>query len=95
MLGVRQGDKDDIGATNGFAGGNHFESLFLCDWYGLTALVKSNEDFQSAVFKVQRVGMSLGAEAKHGERFVLERVEIGIFVSVNFSRHLVLFRSLS
>ena len=42
---------------------------------------------QPAVLEVERVGVALRAEAEHGEGFVFEHAEIGVFVGIYFCRH--------
>ncbi len=68
---VRQGNKNNVGAANGFGRGDHLEPFFPRDPDGFAAFVKADDDPATAVFEVERVGMALGAKAEHGEGFVL------------------------
>ena len=63
---------------------DHFKALFLGDGNGLAAFVKADDDVEAAVLEVQRVGMALGAKAEHGERFIFQHAEIGVFVGIDF-----------
>ena len=64
------------------------ETLFLRDGNGLAAFVEADDDsLRPLSLEVQRVGVALRAEAEHGEGFVFQHAEIGVFVSVDFCRH--------
>ena len=84
LLGVGQGDHDDIGLLDALSGRDDFEALFLRDGNGLAALVKADDDLEAAVLEVKRVGVALRAEAKDRQCFVFEHAEIGVFVGIDF-----------
>ena len=88
MFGVGQRDEDDVGALHGFGGVEDFKAFFLRDGDGFAAFVKADDDVAAAFFEVERVGVALGAEAEHGEGFAFENVQVGVFVGVDFCRHL-------
>ena len=80
-------DEHDVRTTNGFSGLVDLETFFLGRGCGLRALVQAHDDVKSAVAEIHRVGVSLGTEAENGKGFVLKNAEIGVLVSVDFSRH--------
>ena len=84
LLGVGQRDHDDVGLPHGFCGGDNLKTLFLRDGNGFAAFVKSDDDRKAAVFEVERVGVTLRAEAEDRQRFVLQHAEVGVFVGIDF-----------
>ena len=70
----------DVGAAHGFARAHHFKSLGLGHGNGFAALIQADDDLAPAVLEVQGVGVALGAEAQHGQRFVLQMFQVGVFV---------------
>ena len=44
LLGVRQRNENDVGALDGFGGGDDFKAFFLGDGNGLAAFVKADDD---------------------------------------------------
>ena len=84
LLGIGQRDHDDVGAFDGFGGGDDFKAFFLRDGDGLAAFVKADEDLKAAVLEVERVGVALRAEAEDRQRFVFQHAEVGVFVGINF-----------
>ena len=59
LLGIWQGDKDHIRPADRFGGGDDLKSLFLRYRDGFAAFVKADDDAQTAVLEVQRVGVAL------------------------------------
>jgi hypothetical protein len=71
LFGVRNGDENNIGTLHRFTGGVNFKTFFLRDRNRLAALVKADDHLATALLKVERMGMALGAEAENGEGFIL------------------------
>jgi len=53
----------------------------------LETRIEADDHPATAVLQVESVGMALRPVAEHGERFVGEHAEVGVFVSVYFGRH--------
>ncbi len=70
LLGVGQCDHDHIGAFDGFRGADDFKAFFLRHRNGLAAVVKADDDLETAVLEVERVRVALRAEAEHRQGFV-------------------------
>ena len=70
LFGVGQRDHDDVGALDGFGGGDDFKSFFLRDGNGFAAFVKADDDCKAAVFEIERVGVALRARAEDRQRFI-------------------------
>ena len=62
-LEVRDSHKDDVRRTNRLGSGKNFKAVFFCDGNGLTAFVKTDGDFDAAIFEVEGMGVALGAKA--------------------------------
>ena len=58
-FGVRSCDENDIRFLNRFGGVTDFETVFLGHRTRLRFCVKTDDDFASAVFEVESVGVSL------------------------------------
>ena len=84
---VRHSDKDHICELDGLSCIINLEPLLLGNGAALALGVKTNDDLDSALFEIEGVGVSLGAKADNGAGFILEELQIGIFVGVDFSGH--------
>src|SRR6185503_21126567 len=51
LLGVWQCDENDVSAADSFSRAHHFEASFFGDWDGFAAFIKSDDDFEAAVFE--------------------------------------------
>ena len=87
LLGVGDGDHNHLGAAHGLVGVEHFKAGLLRDFAALGFWIEADDDFATALFEVQRVGVALGAEAKNSKGLSLENFQVGVFVGVDFGRH--------
>ena len=95
LFGIRERDEDDIRAANSFGSGDDFKTSFLRDRDGFAAFVEANDDVETALFKVQRVGVALRAEAENSQCFVLKHAEVSVLIVVYFGGHIKLVESLN
>jgi hypothetical protein len=73
LLGVGNGNHDHVRAAHGLGGVKNFEALSGSNGTALGLRIETNNDFASALFKVQSVGVTLGAEAEDREGFSFEK----------------------
>ena len=85
--GVRSGDENDIGVLNRFTGIHHLEPELLGDRTGLGLGVESDRHVATTLLEVQGVGMPLGTESNDGELLALDRIEVGVLVSIDLGGH--------
>ena len=64
-----------------------FKAIIRRHLAAFAARIKPDNDLASAVLQIQRVGVTLRAEAENSNGLALESCEIGVFVGVNFGGH--------
>ena len=74
---------DDIRFFCSFTHRIYFKSRLFRNGPGPSALVESDNDFNSAIFQVERMRMPLTSEADHGNGLILETLEIAICLMKN------------
>jgi len=93
LLGVGNRNHDHIREANGLGCVENFKALRCGDCAALGLGIKTDDDFTSALFKIQSVGVPLGTEAENREGFSFEKFEVGVFVGEDFGWHGCLFCS--
>ena len=63
LLGVGQSDKNDVCAAHCFRRVEYFKPTLLSDFAGMAFGIKTDDDVHAGFLEIQRVCVSLGAEA--------------------------------
>jgi hypothetical protein len=87
LFGIRNSHHDHVGKADRLSGVMDRKSIVLGHLAALAAWIQANDDLAAAVFKIEGMGVTLRAEAEHGEGFALKNREIGILVGVDFGGH--------
>jgi len=84
---VGDGHHDDVRLLHGFGRVKNLEAELLGDRAALALGVEADDDLDAALLEIEGMGVSLGAEADHGAGLPLEKLQVGIFVGVDFGGH--------
>ena len=78
-----------LNLKNGFRCGNDFKPFVFGNSDRFAAFVKADDDVASTFLEIQGMSVSLGAEPKHCQSFVLEDIEVCVLVRVYFCWHFI------
>ena len=84
---VGNGNEDHISLLYGLGSVKNFEAELLGDSAALALGIETYDDLDSALLEIEGMSVSLGTKADNGAGFSLEELQIGIFVSIDFSGH--------
>ena len=87
MLGVGNGNHNDVATAHGFVRVKHLETLLLGDSAAFRFRIKTDDNVDSAFLEVKSVGMALGSESQNGYGFPLENFQVGVFIGIDFGGH--------
>ena len=71
-------DLDPVGALGGFVGRHHDHAIGSRLLRALARRVEPDDDFESAVAEILRLGVSLAAVTDNGDRLALQRLGLGV-----------------
>ena len=80
LLLIRGQDHDNISSLCSLSGGHDLQANALCMLPGLGALVQTDNYVHTALFQVQRMGVTLRTKADHGNGLALQVIQITIFL---------------
>ena len=83
---VRDEHHDDVALRGGIFDRRDFEPLVGRLFAGGAAFAETDDNLDTAVVKVERVGVSLAPVSDYSDRFVAEQPEIGVLVVIHLHR---------
>ena len=80
LLLIRGQDHDNVSSLCSLSGGHNLQANALCMLPGLGAIVQTNNYVHTALFQVQRMGVTLRTKADHSNGLALQVIQITIFL---------------
>ena len=87
MLFVGNKNHRNIGNFNCLRDGQNFQAGFLGDGFGLGTRIKTDNDIDAALLKVERVSVSLTSESDYSDGLAVQNVKINIGIVIRFSHN--------